>query len=60
LVEAAESIAAERNAEEEESNAVVVAVEILKSHFPTKRDTWNLRTDDALEFFQKEVSSIET
>jgi hypothetical protein len=60
LVEAAESIANERNAEEGESNAIVLALQVLNEHFPHGKDVWHLRTEKAFELFSGEISSIET
>jgi hypothetical protein len=59
LIEAAESIANERNAEEGESNAIVLALQVLGEHFPQKQKIWHLRTERALELFSEEISSIE-
>ena len=60
LIEATESIARERNAEEGESNAIVVGVQVLDEHFPKDKDVWRLRTGRALELFSEEIPSIET
>lgn len=60
LVEATESIANERNAEEGESNAIVLALQVLDEHFPHGKDIWHLRTETAFELFSGEISTIET
>ena len=60
LIEGAESIANERNSEEGESNAIVLALQILDEHFPHGKDIWRLRTETALELFSGEIASIET
>jgi hypothetical protein len=60
LDEATESIASERNAEEGESNAIVLGVQVLDEHFPKDKDVWRLRTERALGLFSEEIPSIET
>lgn len=59
LIEATDSIASERNVEEGESNAIILALEILHEHFPQSLDVWRLRTEEALKFFSEEIPSIE-
>jgi hypothetical protein len=60
LIEATESIARERNAEEGESNAIVLGLQVLDEHFPQDMDVWRLRTEEALKLFSEEIPSIET
>jgi len=60
LLDATNSIAEERSYEEQESNAVVQGLQVLKHHFPERTTVWNLRTETALEHFSEEIPSIET
>lgn len=60
LIEGTLSIAADRNAEEAESNIVVLGVQVLTEHFPRDPDRWHVRTDTAFELFSEAIPSIET
>jgi hypothetical protein len=60
LTEATRNIANERNVEEGESNAIVLALQVLNEYFPQGENVWRLRTEKALELFSGEISSIET
>jgi hypothetical protein len=60
LVDAAESIAKDRNYEEQESNTVVQGLQILKERFPEGKRVWSLRTEDAVELFSEEIEAVET
>lgn len=60
LIDGSLSIAAERKAEEAESNIVVLGVQILTEHFPQDTDRWHVRTDTAFELFSEAIPSIET
>jgi len=60
LIEATQTLARDRKANEEESNAVVLGVQALKENFPKHGDSWQLRSDKALEIFREDVPGIET
>jgi hypothetical protein len=60
LIEATESIANERNAEEGESNAIVLGLQVLDENFPKDKDVWQLRTETALDLFAEEIPNVET
>ncbi len=60
IVEAAQHLAEERSAEEEESNIVISGLQILKGIFSVGQETWELRTQEALDLFDGEVPGIET
>ena len=60
LIDATQILARDRNANEEESNAVVLGVQALKENFPKDKDSWHLRSDKALQIFQVDLPGIET
>ncbi len=60
LVEGAEKLAKDRRGDEEESNAVVLAVQALRENFPEGEDSWRLRSDRAFAIFEDDVPGIET
>jgi CHC2 zinc finger/Protein of unknown function (DUF3631) len=59
LIEAARSLAADRRANESESDPVVRGVQILSEHYPIGRDRWSLRSERALELLD-EIPGIES
>lgn len=58
--EATKNLSEERNAEEAESNPVVLGLQILKEQFPEDKNIWRLRTEEAFSLFTKEIATIET
>ncbi len=60
LAEGTLIIAKERSAEEAESNAVVLGLQVLREHMPRQVESWHVRTDEALALFSEEIPSIET
>jgi len=60
LAEGTLTIAEERSAEEAESNAVVLGLQVLREHMPREGESWPVRTDEALALFSEEIPSIET
>jgi hypothetical protein len=60
LVEGAKKLSKERMGNEEESNAVVLAVQALRENFPEDEDSWRLRSDRAFAIFKDDVPGIET
>src|SRR5260370_18497650 len=60
LSEATRKLARDRRANEEESNAVVLGLQVLRENFPEGEDSWRLRSDQALDIFEDDVPGIET